>query len=227
MLYNILCMGILTFGFHSIFKWMNIEEQIFEKYGVNMMRSVICGTIAQESIRNFFEIWGDKCLENSEIVLKSKNYHNFFLSYFVFDTVILIYQKYLHIEKNIRKDLFFHHIFAICILFILDNYGLYNITVLIGLSEGISFVSGLKLLSMDFGNKYITNIFIIYRLFYIIFVRICFLWIFLLYFYNDITLTCTQFQSNRNIYLLFFCVSIIVYTEIQWIKNGIKELLRI
>jgi hypothetical protein len=54
---------------------------MFEKYSINMMRSVVCGTIANEAYRNFNYIWLDKCLDNSNIIIKFKNYHYMFLFY--------------------------------------------------------------------------------------------------------------------------------------------------
>ena len=168
--YNAFLMGSITLLFHHILKKYNVETQLFEKFSVNMMRSVVCGTIAHEAYINYKYIWLDKCLDNQIIIHKFEQYHNMFLSYFVFDTVLLWYQVYLKIEKNIRLDLLFHHILAITALIIIEYKKLYGISLLIGLSEGLSIVSGPKLLSMHFGNKYLTNIFIIYRLLYLIFI---------------------------------------------------------
>jgi hypothetical protein len=220
-------MGFLTFGFHYIFKIMNIEKQIYEKFSINMMRSLICGTIAYESYNNYSYIWIDKCLENEIISNKFKEYHYTFLSYFIFDTILLFYQVYLNIEKNIRMDLLFHHLLAISALIIIENYELYGITLMIGLSEGMSLVTGPKLLSMNYGNKYLTNIFIVYRLLYLIFVRMLFIWPSLLYFYNDVTLNCDKYKNDRNIFLVIFLVMIIIHTEINWLHSGRKELTRI
>jgi hypothetical protein len=104
---------------------------------------------------------------------------------------------------------------------------MYSISLLIGLSEGMSLVTGPKLLSMHFGNKYLTNIFIIYRLFYLIFIRMLFIWPSLIYFYNNITLNCEKYKNDRNIYLVISLVGLIFHAEISWLHNGRKELARI
>jgi hypothetical protein len=220
-------MGALTLGFHHIFKIFHIEEHIYEKFSINMMRSLICGTIAHEAYKNYSYIWADKCLENSLITHSFKEFHNMFLSYFIFDTILLWYQVYLKVEKNIRIDLLLHHLLGITVLIIIENYGLYNISVMVGLSEGMSLVTGPKLLSMYYGNKYVTNAFIIYRLLYLIFVRMLFIWPSLIYFYNHITLECDKFKNDRNIFLVIFLVVIIIHAEINWLHSGRKELTRV
>jgi hypothetical protein len=220
-------MGFLTFSFHHIFKSFNIEKRMYEKFSINMMRSLICGTIAHEAYKNYSYIWTDKCLENKIILNNFKEYHNMFLSYFIFDTILLWYQVYLKIEKNIRIDLLFHHLLAITALIIIENYGLYSISLMIGLSEGMSLVTGPKLLSMHYGNKYLTNIFIIYRLLYLIFIRMLFIWPSLIYFYNHVTLNCLKYKDDRNILLVIFLVIIIIHAEINWLHSGRKELTRI
>jgi hypothetical protein len=98
---------------------------------------------------------------------------------------------------------------------------------MIGLSEGMSLVTGPKLISMEYGSKIITNAFIIYRLFYLIFVRMLFLWPNLLYYYHIITSECEHFKKERNIYLVFFMIAIIIHAEISWINSGRDELARI
>ena len=224
---NIFIMGFLTFSFHHIFKILNIETKMYEKFSVNMMRSLICGTIAHEAYKNYSYIWLDKCLENQIILNNFKEYHNMFLAYFIFDTILLWYQVYLKIEKSIRMDLLFHHLLAIATLIIIENYGLYSISLMIGLSEGMSLVTGPKLLSMHYGSKYLTNIFIIYRLLYLIFIRMLFIWPSLIYFYNHITLNCDKYKNDRNILLVIFFVIVIIHAEINWLHNGRKELTRI
>lgn len=225
--YNIFLMGGLTIFFHHILKNYNIETKMFEKYSVNMMRSLICGTIAHEAYHNYKYIWLDKCLENSIIENKFIQYHNMFLSYFVFDTIILLYQVYLKIEKNVRMDLLLHHILAITSLLIIEKKKLYGISVLIGLSEGMSLVSGPKLLSMQLNYKNLTNIFIIFRLLYLIFVRMIFLWPSLIYYYNNITINCNNYKKDRNILLVIFLIGLIFHAEIAWLHSGRKELARI
>jgi hypothetical protein len=225
--YNILLMSSLTYAFHYLFKNIGIEKKLFEKYSINMMRSLICGSLSFEAYTKYNYLWYDKCLENNNTLSIFKNYHDAFLSYFIFDTVFLFYQVYLKIEKKIRLDLLFHHILAISALLIIENKGLYNLSLMIGLSEGMSLVTGPKLISMEYGSKIITNAFIIYRLFYLIFVRMLFLWPNLLYYYHIITSECEHFKKERNIYLVFFMIAIIIHAEISWINSGRDELARI
>lgn len=224
---NVFLMSSLIFGFHQIFKYINIESVLFEKYSVNMMRSLICGTIAHEAYKKYHYIWLDKCLDNQLIVNKFKDFHYMFLSYFIFDTMILLYQVYIKIEKKIRLDLFFHHLLAIFALIIIENKGMYGLSLMIGLSEGMSLVTGPKLLTVYFGNKYWTNIFIIYRLLYLIFIRMLFIWPSLIYFYYKVTLECNKYYHEKNLFLAIFLVLIIIHAEINWLNNGRKELTRI
>ena len=224
---NILIMSSLTFVFHKICKLYDIEKQLFEKYSVNLMRSIICGAIANDAYKKYNYIWLDKCLDNNNILIKFQDYHQTFLSYFVFDTVILLYQYYLKIEKKIRLDLLFHHILAITALLIIENKRLYGISLMIGLSEGMSLVSGPKLLSMEYGNKYITNILIKYRLFYLVFIRMIFIWPSLIYYYHIVTTDCDYYKNNRNMILVISMVLIIFHAEITWLNSGRNELSRI
>jgi len=225
--YNAFLMGSLTIMFHHFLKKMGAETQLFEKFSVNMMRSLICGTIAHEAYKKYHYIWLDKCLDNNKIVNNFKEYHSMFLSYFIFDTIILWYQVYLKIEKKIRLDLLFHHLLAITALIIIDNKKIYGISLMIGLSEGMSLVSGPKLLSMHYGYKSLTNIFITFRLLYLIFVRILFIWPSLIYFYHTITIKCDKYKDDRNILLVIFLVLVIFHAEINWLHSGRKELARI
>ena len=220
-------MGILSLGFHTIFQQYNLENRMFEKFSINMMRSIICGTIANEAYKNYHYIWLDKCLDNTNIIIKFKNFHYMFLSYFVFDTILLVYQVYLNIEKKIRLDLLFHHILAITALLIIEEKEMYGLSLMIGLSEGMSLVSGPKLISMHLGNKYFTNVFIIYRLLYLIFIRMLFIWPSLIYFYYHITNNCDKYKGEQNIILVIFLISIIIHAEINWLHSGRKELTRI
>ena len=224
---NVFVMGTLIFGFHQIFKRYDVEKKPYEKFSINMMRSLICGTIAHEAYKKYSNIWIDKCLDNQLILNDFKEYHNMFLSYFIYDTILLWYQVYLKIEKNVRYDLLFHHLLAITALIIIDYYGIYGISLMIGLSEGMSLVTGPKLLSMYYGKKYLTNFFIIYRLLYLIFIRMLFIWPSLIYFYNYVTLYCDKYKEDRNILLVVFLVITIIHAEINWLNSGRKELTRI
>lgn len=220
-------MGSCTVFFNYILKGLNIKEEIFGKYTVGLMRSISCFAISYSGYKNFFYISSDICLEKNETVTIFKEYHSMFLSYFIYDTMILFYQVYLNIEKKIRPDLLFHHLLAIFALTLIDNYKLYSLTTLIGITEGMSIVSGPKLLSMHYGNKYITNIFIIYRLIYLLCIRMLFIWPCLLYYYNSITSTCPAYKENRNMYLVSGLLFIIINTELIWFHSGRKELARI
>jgi hypothetical protein len=133
----------------------------------------------------------------------------------------------LNIEKKIRPDLLFHHLLAIFALTLIENYKLYSLTTLIGITEGMSIVSGPKLLSMYYGNKYITNIFIMYRLLYLVFVRMLMVWPCLLYYYHTITSSCSAYKENRNMYLVIGLLFVIMNTELIWFHSGRKELIRI
>jgi len=188
--YNAFLMGSITVLFHHVLKQFNVETKLFEKYSVNMMRSLICGTIAHEAYKNYKYLWMDKCLDNELMYNRFEDYHNMFLSYFIYDKM-------------------------------------YGLTILIGLSEGMSFVSGPKLLSMYFNNKYLTNIFIIFRLLYLIFVRMFFLWPSLIYYYHISTSQCIKYQQERNILLVIALISMIFHAEISWLHSGRKELARI
>ena len=220
-------MGSITILFHNILNYFNIEQQLFGKYSINMMRSLICGSIAYEAYNNYNNILSDKCLDNIIIYEKFKDYHEMFLSYFIFDTMILFYQVYLRIEKHIRIDLLLHHLLAITALLIINEKKMYGITLMIGLSEGMTLVSGPKLLSMYYGNKYLTNAFIIYRLLYLIFIRMLFIWPSIIYMYYRMVNNCDKYKNDNNMFLVIFLVMIIFHAEINWIHSGRKELARI
>ena len=70
-----------------------------------------------------------------------KIYHRNFLNYFIY-IFVMIYQVYKKINNKIRFDLLFHHLLGIFVLNLLDFNEMYNLTLLIGLSEGMSLVSG-------------------------------------------------------------------------------------
>ena len=225
-IYNIFLIGSITVLFHSIFKYFNIEKQMYEKYSIGMTRSLICGSIAFEAYNKYNYLKTDKCLDNITIYNDLREFHNMFLSYFIFDTTILFYQVYLRIENNIRLDLLYHHILAITALLLIEDSKMYGLSLMIGLSEGLTFVSGPKLLSVYYNNKYLTNFFIRYRLLYIIFVRILYLWPSLIYFYYDITTNCSKYKKDQNILMVLFMIFIIIHAEISWYYSGRKELAR-
>ena len=139
----------------------------------------------------------------------------------------MMYQVFVKINKSIRIDLLMHHLLAIFILTYISRNEMYNITLLIGLSEGMSFVSGFKLLSNKLGLKKYSNICIRVRVGYLFFIRMLFLWPSLLYFYYQITNECEKFKKEKNIQLVCFFIGVIVMNEIKWIRSGLKELNRI
>lgn len=221
---HIFFMGSCTVLFNCILNYFNIKEEIFGKYTIGLTRSLLCSAISYSAYKKIFLISNDICLEKSDNLILYKEYNFMFLSYFVYDTIILFYQIYLNIEKKIRLDLLFHHLMGIFSLIMIDNYKLYNLSLFIGLSEGLSIVAGPKLLSVHFGNKYMKNIFVIYRLIYIFFIRFLLIWPSLLYNYHYITKNCDQYKENRNMYLVGGLLLMIINTEILWIFNGRKEL---
>jgi hypothetical protein len=220
-------MSLLSFGFHYLYKEFKIEKTLFEKFSVNTMRSIICGIIANEAYTNCKYLWIDKCLNNEFLNKKFIDYHNMFMSYFIFDTIILVYQVYLNIEKTIRIDLLFHHFLAITVLILIEEKKLFGISLMIGLSEGMSFVTGPKLISMYYGYKNLTNFFITFRLLYLIFVRMLLIWPSIIIYYYLITYSCEKYKNNNNLLSLILMIIIIIHLEINWLHNGRKELARI
>ena len=223
---NILYMFYICYIFNFIFIISNIEHVMFQKYSVNMMRSTVCFTLFYESLRHLFGIFRNICTNNTDIVYK--NYHDTFLSYFIFDTIILFYQKIKNIEKRIRIDLLLHHVFAVSILLLISKYRIYPISMMIGLSEGMSIVSGPKLISMHLGYKRITNYFIKFRLLYIIFIRMCMIWPMILCYLIYVIRYCNEIKLNDAIfYISCSFVFVIMLAEMNWINSGRRELIRI
>ena len=218
---------LLCFGVNFILNLSNIKEHFFGPIGVNLVRSIICGSLANNAYKNYYLAINDKCIVIDSNLELFKIYHHTFFNYFVIDLLIMFYQKYNKIVEYIRLDLLFHHLLAIQVLLIIEQTEMYSLSLLIGLSEGMSIVSGFKLLSNYFNNKYLTNIFIYYRLFYCIFIRMIFLWPSLFFLYNDMTNNCEKFKNNRNIIMILGFISIILFTETKWIYKGKKELMKI
>jgi hypothetical protein len=220
-------MLILCFGVNFFLNLINIKEHFFGTIGVNLVRSIICGSLANNSYKNYAIIFSDKCILYESNLEIFKNYHFTFLNYFIIDLLIMFYQKYNKIVEYIRYDLLFHHLLAIQVLLIIEYNEMYSLSLLIGLSEGMSLVSGFKLLSNYYNNKTITNLLIYYRLFYCVFVRMIFLWPSLFLLYNDMTLNCDKFKNNRSITMVLSFLSIILMTETKWLYKGKKELMKI
>ncbi len=225
---TILEMGIYTLSFHYVFKnIIPIEKDFMGKISVNMMRSAMCGYFTLQGLQMIHDVWEDPCVQDEGKLIVYQNLHDQFMSYFVFDTVILLYQKYLGVEKKVRYDLLLHHVLAITSLMLADIYKMYGISVMITLSEGMSIVSGLKLYFMERGYKGWMKATIYYRLFYIVFVRMLYLWPSVILYYHRVTNECEKYQVDRNIYLLVTLIACIYHAEISWIHSGRKEIKRI
>jgi len=227
MLYNLFFLHGISLFFYLLFDQLKIEHVVLGNLSFNFMRSVICGSIALYSYQNYSKIFDDKCLENDKFKNQLVLFHDRFLHYFIYDLFVMMYQVFVKINKSIRIDLLMHHLLAIFILTYISRNEMYNITLLIGLSEGMSFVSGFKLLSNKLGLKKYSNICIRVRVGYLFFIRMLFLWPSLLYFYYQITNECEKFKKEKNIQLVCFFIGVIVMNEIKWIRSGLKELNRI
>ena len=225
--YDFGIMHLLSFLFYELLTYYHIETIFLGNLGFNLTRSVICGSLAYTSYKNLNKIYDDKCLLNDTFNNDLLIYHHNFLNYFYYDIFVMTYQVYKNINKKIRYDLLFHHILAIFVLNLIDYNKMYNVTLLIGLSEGMSFVSGFKLISHKLNEIKMKKIFIYIRLLYLICIRLIFLWPSLILFYNDITNECDKFKNNKNITLLLCLLSMIIYNEIKWIQSGLKEIKRI
>jgi len=224
---DFLVMHLLSFIFYKILNNYDIEKNFLGNLSFNLTRSVICGSLAYYSYKKIDTIYIDKCLDNKDLYNSLQIYHRSFLNYFIYDIFVMIYQVYKNINTKIRMDLLFHHLLAIFVLNILEYNKMYNISLLIGISEGMSIVSGLKLLCDKLNYSKIKNLLIYFRLSYLILVRMLFLWPSLFLFYIDITNNCDNFKKLKNTILVINLILIIGYNEIKWINNGIKELKRI
>lgn len=220
-------MHLLSFLFYELLNFYNLEKVFLGNLGFNLTRSIICGSLAYYSYKNLNNIYNDRCLISSELNDNLKNYHRNFLNYFIYDIFVMIYQVYKKINNKLRYDLLFHHLLAIFVLNSIEYDQMYNLTLLIGLSEGMSVVSGFKLISNQLNKITIKKGFIYFRLIYLIIIRMIFLWPSLIFYYNDITTNCDKFKTKKNNILVFGILSVIIYNEIKWIQSGIKELNRI
>jgi len=146
-LFDFIFMHGLSYILFKIFQHFNIEHRFLDNISFNMTRSLICGSISYYSYKNYNRLFDDKCLTNEKFSNELIHYHHQFLNYFIYDIFVMIYQVYKKINKNIRSDLLIHHILAIFVLHLIDSHKMYNLSLIIGLSEGMSIVSGLKLLT--------------------------------------------------------------------------------
>jgi hypothetical protein len=151
----------------------------------------------------------------------------FFLAYIYYDTVLLMYQHYLGLEKKLRYDLLLHHLLALFSLTFIQNYELYSFVPYICLSEGISIVSGVKLLANIFKNNVIVKYCINYRLYFLIYFRMVLLWPFIAYqFYIQIeNSTCnSEIFNYENFGYVMMAIMMIYSAEYLWYVRGKSEL---
>jgi len=224
---DLLLMHGLNFFFYQLLNYYNIKEKFLGNISFNLTRSIICGSLSYYAYKNYSNVWNDMCLLDKSFNFKLIIYHNSFLNYFIYDLFVMIYQVYKKINNQLRKDLLFHHLLAIFAMHVIEQNKMFHLSLLIGLSEGMSFVSGFKLLCNKLELKKINQFIIIYRLSYLIFIRMIFLWPSLIYFYISATHHCDNFKNNSSISLLLLFLGIILYNEFSWIKSGLKELKRI
>jgi hypothetical protein len=230
---NLCSLSFLTILFHYPLQYINLEKKYFERYSVNLMRSVACYMIFSQSCESLF---------HHGLTYDCTSYHPdhyelfyFFLAYIYYDTVLLIYQHYLGLEKKIRYDLLLHHLLAIFAFTFIQNNNLYQLTPYIGLSEGISIVSGFKLLANIFQQKELTTYCIQYRLYFLTHFRMTLLWPYILYlFYSQIGMNSMDLHKNEicnpdvynyeNFTYFIICIMMIYSAEYLWYIRGKNEL---
>lgn len=229
---NVASFAILTALFHYPLQYIQLEKRYFERYSVNLMRSVACYLICEQSFqlisqKGLFRSYCTYDLSLSTSGTTEEDLFYLFLAYIYYDTVVLIYQHYLGVEKKLRYDLLLHHLIALFSLTFIQNEGLYQFLPVICASEGISIVSGLKLLFQALQQKEYTRYCIQYRLFYLTYVRALFLWPFLLYsFYSEIDPeTCANPAiSEKNMVYMLMGVGMIYSAEYLWWMKGMSEI---
>ena len=109
--------GILSFDYSQVIddpsidvdNWINANKQVILKD-----LEIFIENLNKETLE---ELKNNELIKNNFIGL----YH-FFMSYFVFDTSIMIFQIYKGTEKKLRYDLLIHHIVAITSLILIKNY---------------------------------------------------------------------------------------------------------
>lgn len=233
--WTMLEMGAYTLGFHYMLNhWVfpkkkgedEEEKKILNRYSVNMMRSLMCSSFTVQGWKMLKDVWSDTCME--ENVVKWQGLHYPMFAYFVFDTVILGYQRYLKIEKKIRYDLLFHHILALFVFVMIEYQKMYGMSVLISISEGMSVVSGMKMILMEkSGADGIVKGMVWYRMMYIFFIRMLYLWPMILYYYMEVTESCEKYQEGRNMWMIGALLMIIYHADILWLHNARREIKRI
>jgi hypothetical protein len=223
---NICSLLFLTTLFHYPLQYINLENKYFERYSVNLMRSVSCFMIFTESL-DILITHGFQNHCTSLQLQENIDLFYFFLAYIYYDIVLLMYQHYLGLEKKLRYDLLLHHLLALFSLTFIQNYELYSFVPYICLSEGISIVSGVKLLANIFKHNVIAKYCINYRLYFLTYFRMALLWPFIAYqFYNQIeNSTCNQEIFNyENLGYVMMAIMMIYSAEYLWYMRGSSEL---
>ncbi len=233
--WTMLEMGAYTLGFHYVLnQWIFPkknefeEKKIINRYSVNMMRSMMCLSFSLQGWNMIKNVWSDSCINQEENLMKWKGLHYPLFGYFVFDTIILGYQRYLKIEKKIRFDLLFHHLLAIFTFIMIEYEKMYGMSVLISISEGMSVVSGMKMILMEkSGANGMVKRMAWYRMMYIFFVRMLYLWPMILYYYMDVTEKCAKYQEGRDMWMVGGLLMVIYHADILWLHNARREIKRI
>jgi hypothetical protein len=109
----------------------------------------------------------------------------------------------------------------------IDYYKMYPLIVHIMMSEGLSSLSGLKLIMVKQGYTKITKIILNYRIYYLIIMRMLYIWLSCIYHYMEMTSTCEKYKEDKNLFLFYSMMMIIYYFDVQWIKSGYRELNRL
>ncbi len=224
---NIFSLIFLSTLFHYPLQYINLEEKYFERYSVNLMRSVSCFIIFTQSIDTILTYGFHNHCSLNPYVQEDYDLFYFFLAYIYYDIILLIYQHYLGLEKKMRYDLLLHHLLALFSLTFIENYKLYSFIPYICLSEGISIVSGIKLLANIFNNKLIAKYCIYYRIYFLIYFRMILLWPYILYsfFSNIYNTNCNkEIYNHENFNYVIMAITMIYSAEYLWYVRGKSEL---
>ncbi len=218
--------SFLTVLFHYPLQYIELEKVYFERYSVNLMRSVACFMIFTQACESLF--YRNLHFDCTQYHADEYELFYLFLAYIYYDTVLLMYQHYLGVEKKLRYDLLLHHILAIFTTSFIENHQLYQFTPYICLSEGISVVSGIKLLAQIFNHHKLVKYCIQYRLAFLVYGRMLLLWPYVLYlFYSHMPpeSTCnTEIYNRENLSYVMMAMTMIYSAEYVWYMRGKGEL---
>ncbi len=223
---NICSLLFLTTLFHYPLQYINLENKYFERYSVNLMRSVSCFMVFTEAL-DILVTYGFQNHCASLQLQENVDLFYFFLAYIYYDTVLLMYQHYLGLEKKLRYDLLLHHLLTLFSLTFIQNYELYSFVPYICLSEGISIISGVKLLANIFKHNVIAKYCINYRLYFLIYFRMILLWPFIAYqFYIQMdNKECnSEIFNYENFGYVIMAIMMIYSAEYLWYMRGKSEL---